>query len=53
MGKGVGTIIAAGLVTIGLATAVFLPGRQTIGVVKAGGNAGQGLLSTAITGKNS
>lgn len=51
--KGTGQILVAGLVTIGLATALLSPGRQTIGVTRAGGNAVQGVLSTAITGKNS
>lgn len=50
MGKA-GQIFIAGLVTIGVATAIFLPGRQTASVVKATGQAGSGLLGTAITGK--
>lgn len=48
----IGEIIASGIVTIGIITAVVLPGRNTVGVIRAGGNAGQGLFSTAITGKN-
>jgi len=41
----------AGIVTIGMATAVLSNGRQTIGVVKAVGDAGSGFLGTAISGK--
>lgn len=37
-------ILAAGLVAIGLATALFAPGRQTIGGIKAAGSAGSGLF---------
>lgn len=44
------TFIAGG-VAIGMATAVLLPGRQTVGVIKATGQAGSGFLGTAITGK--
>jgi len=40
----------AGLVTIGLATAVLLPGRKTIGTIHATGSAGSNLLGTAIKG---
>lgn len=43
-------IFVGGLITIGLATAIFLPGRQTASVVKATGSAGSGLLNTAIKG---
>lgn len=50
MGK-TGTIIATGLVTIGIVTAATLPGRQTVQVVKAGGTAGSGLFRTVISGK--
>lgn len=49
--KGSAQILVAGIVTIGLATAVLLPGRQTIGTIKATGNAGSNLLGTAIKGK--
>ena len=43
------TLVAGG-VMIGMATAVLLPGRPTIGVVKAIGDAGTGYLGTAIKG---
>lgn len=43
-------LFAAGLVTIGIATAVLLPGRQTVATIGAVGNAGSGLLGTAIKG---
>ena len=39
-----------GVVTIGLATALFMNGRNTAGVITAGGNAASGLLGTAIKG---
>lgn len=45
-----GTIFVSGLVTIGVVTALFLPGRQTVAGVKAFGNAGSNLLGTAIKG---
>lgn len=44
-------IFVTGVVSIGIATAIFLPGRQTIGVINAGGKATSGVLGTAITGK--
>ena len=43
-------LFVSGVVGIGIATALFLPGRQTIGGIKAAGNAGSGLLGTAIKG---
>ncbi len=43
-------IFVAGVVSIGIITALTLPGRQTVGVIKAGGTAGSGLLGTAIKG---
>jgi hypothetical protein len=43
--------LVAGLVGIGMATAVLLPGRQTVGVIKAIRDLLSGSLSTAITGK--
>jgi hypothetical protein len=43
-------IFFAGLISIGIITALTLPGRQTVGVVKATGQAGSGLLGTAIKG---
>jgi hypothetical protein len=45
------TILVAGVVTIGLATALTLPGRQTVGVIGATGTATKGVLGTAISGK--
>jgi len=51
MGRNV-SIFVAGIVTIGVITALVLPGRSTAGVVQATGKAGQGLLGTAITGKS-
>lgn len=50
MGKTM-TIFAGGIVTIGVITALFMPGRQTVAGIKAGGNAASGLLGTAIRGK--
>jgi hypothetical protein len=49
MGKGI-AILAGGLVTIGVITALFMPGRQTVAGVKAVGSAGSNLLGTAIRG---
>lgn len=49
-GTRVATIFAAGLISIGVATALFLPGRQTVQGIKAAGTAGSGLLNTAIKG---
>jgi len=46
MGK-TGQILAAGLVAIGMATALFAPGRQTVAGIKAGGTAGSGLFNAA------
>ena len=40
-----------GVVGIGIVTAVLLPGRQTVGVITAGGTAATNLLRTSITGK--
>jgi hypothetical protein len=41
----------AGLVAIGVLTALLLPGRQTPAVIKATAGLLQGSLRTAITGK--
>ena len=49
MGK-TGTIFVSGLISIGIVTALFLPGRQTVAGAKAFGQAGSGLLGTAIKG---
>jgi len=40
-------ILAGGLVGIGMATALFAPGRQTVGGIKAAGTAGSGLFNAA------
>lgn len=45
------SIFVGGLVTIGIVTALVLPGRQTAAATTAAGNAGSKLLGTAITGK--
>lgn len=50
MGK-TAEILIAGVVTIGIITALVLPGRNTANVIGSAGKAGQGLLGTAITGK--
>lgn len=42
--------LVAGAVAIGMATAILLPGRQTVGAITAGGNAASGFLGTAIKG---
>jgi hypothetical protein len=42
--------IALGIVSIGMATALLLPGRQTIGVIDAAKNLFTGSLQTAIQG---
>lgn len=44
-------IFVAGVVTIGLVTALTLPGRKTVELTQAGGKASQGLLATSISGK--
>lgn len=43
-------MFVAGLVTIGLATAILQKGRTTTDTVKAVGDAGSNLLGTAING---
>jgi hypothetical protein len=43
-------IFVAGVITIGVITALFLPGRQTVAGIKAAGSASSGLLNTAIKG---
>lgn len=40
-------VLAAGLVAIGMATALFAPGRQTVAGIKAGGTAGSQLFKAA------
>lgn len=39
-----------GIITIGIITALFLPGRQTVAGIKATGTAMSGVLKTAIRG---
>lgn len=43
-------VFVSGVITIGIITALFLPGRQTVAGITAGGKAAQGLLGTAIKG---
>jgi hypothetical protein len=43
-------IFVAGIITIGVITALFLPGRTTVQAIGATGNASKGLLDTAIKG---
>lgn len=50
MGKGA-QVFVAGVITIGIITALVLPGRNTADVLKATGSAGSGLLGTAIKGQ--
>lgn len=39
-----------GVITIGVITALFLPGRQTVAGIRATGNAMSGVMRTAIRG---
>lgn len=48
---GVAQTFVAGLVAIGMATALLLPGRQTPQVIKAVQGLLQGSLKTSISGK--
>lgn len=43
-------IFVAGIITIGVITALFLPGRKTVQGITAAGKASSGLLNTAIKG---
>jgi len=43
-------IFVTGVITIGIITALFMPGRQTVAGIKAAGTASSGLLNTAIKG---
>lgn len=43
-------LFVAGVISIGIITALFMPGRQTVAGIKAGGQAASGLLGTAIKG---
>jgi hypothetical protein len=47
----IGKALVTGAVTIGIITALTLPGRQTIGLTKAGFSGASGLLGTAISGR--
>lgn len=49
MGRNV-TLFVTGIVTIGIITALVMPGRKTADVVNAGGTASSKLLATAIKG---
>jgi hypothetical protein len=42
--------VALGIVGIGMATALLLPGRQTVPVINAGRELFEGSLGTAIRG---
>ena len=42
--------VAVGIVTIGMITALVLPGRQTASVISASGQAFSNALGTAIQG---
>lgn len=44
------TLFVGGIVTIGIITALTMSGRNTAGVATSVGNAGSGLLNTAIKG---
>lgn len=44
-------IFVTGVVTIGIITALVLPGRNTVSTINAAGGFSKGLLGTAITGK--
>lgn len=50
MGKAA-TLFVAGVIGIGMASALFLPGRQTVAGIKQVGDSGSKLLGTAISGK--
>lgn len=51
MGK-TATIFVAGVITIGIITALTMNGRNSADVFKAAGTASSGLLGTAISGKS-
>lgn len=44
-------VFVEGVVLIGVVTALFAPGRQTVAATKAGGDAAIGLLRVAESGK--
>lgn len=43
-------IFVAGIITIGIITALFLPGRTTVAAISATGDSSSKLLDTAIKG---
>ena len=43
-------VFVAGLISIGVITALFLPGRTTVAGITAIGTASSGVLGTAIKG---
>ena len=43
-------VLVTGVITIGIITALFLPGRSTVQGIGAAGSAASGLLNTAIKG---
>jgi hypothetical protein len=47
---GVLQTFVTGIITIGVITALFLPGRSTVAGIKAAGTASSGLLKTSIRG---
>ena len=46
----VAKVLVTGVITIGIITALFLPGRSTVAGITATGQAASGLLGTAIKG---
>lgn len=44
-------LLISGVISIGIATALFYPGRTTAATLKAGGSALQGVLRTAESGR--
>lgn len=48
--SGIAKLFIGGVVVAGVATALFLPGRQTVAGIGAIGSASSGLLGTAIKG---
>jgi len=43
-------IFVAGIISIGIITALFLPGRTTVAAIGATGTSASGVLNTAIKG---
>lgn len=43
-------VLITGVITIGIITALFMPGRSTVAGIKAAGGAASGLVNTAIRG---